>query len=541
MKYKLIGTNNTFNPIETIFENRNITKDLFNLDESVIEDYNNFDHMQEGILLLLKHINNNNKILIVPDCDVDGMTSFAVLYNYIKKVLKYENLCYVIHQGKQHGLSYDIVIDDDIGLVVMPDASSNDFKQHKSLKDRGIDTLVIDHHDCDKGYSPYAVVINNQLSKKVKNKNGSGALVCYKFIKALDDYLFENKADYFYDIVSLGNVADTMPLYEKETRYYVHEGIKKINNSFLKALIEANQYDLDGKYNVDKIGWTIAPKLNGTIRSGNNEEKLKMVEAFVSDDYDFCLETANICKNVKTRQDNAVKSALKKIELAISLKKDDRCIILNVGENLNKSHTGLVAGKIADKYKLPTLLYRGVYNKPNFIGGSFRGIDSISEDTRLDILNSGLVEFSEGHPNAGGWQCNKDNLDKLKEYLNDLYKDKDIVDGKEYLVDFILSKDEIDEFIINELAQAEDEFGNGIDIPLLLFKDIELNLTDKNLKGKLNIVFYINDIKFIKKFATNILKGEIINSLVKTNIIGKCTMDTYHNCGQVEIVEIEII
>ena len=541
MQYKLIGKNNIILPLETVLKNRNIDKSLFNLTDSVIEDYNNFDNIEDGIKLLLKHINNKSKIVMIIDCDVDGHSSFAILYNYIKRFLEYDNLYYIVHEGKQHGLSNDIVIKDDVGLVIVPDAGSNDFKQHKSLKNRGIETLIIDHHDCDKGYSPYAIVINNQLSNKIKNKNSSGAFVVYKFVKALDNYLFGNLLNEYSDLNMWGNIADVINLHEKETRYYVYEGLKNINNLFLKALIEIKSYELESKLNINSIGWTLSPLVNATVRSGSHEEKLKMVEAFVSDDYDFCLETANMCKTVKARQDSTVKSALKKIELKISLKKEDRCIILNVGETLNKSHTGLVAGKIADKYKLPTLLYRSVYNKPNLIGGSFRGIDSISEDTRLDILNSGLVEFSEGHPNAGGWQCNKDNLDKLKEYLNDLYKDKDIVDGKEYLVDFILSKDEIDEFIINELAQAEDEFGNGIDIPLLLFKDIELNLTDKNLKGKLNIVFYINDIKFIKKFATNILKGEIINSSVRTNIIGKCTMDTYHNCGQVEVVEIEII
>jgi single-stranded-DNA-specific exonuclease len=217
------------------------------------------------------------------------------------------------------------------------------------------------------------------------NKNASGAFVVYKFLKAIDDYLFEDNSDYYLDLLSLGNIADVMDLREKETRYYVYKGIKNINNPFIKALIEHNSYDLEGKYNIDKVGWTIAPKLNGTIRSGTKEENLKMVEAFISDNYDFCLEVAKMCKNVKARQDNAVKSALKKIEPKIKVNTEDRCIILDVEKSLEKNHTGLVATKIADKYKLPTLLYREVEDKVGFVGGSFRGIDSISKDTRVDI------------------------------------------------------------------------------------------------------------------------------------------------------------
>ena len=67
MKYKLIGGNYSFMPIECILENRGITKELFDLDEIVVEDYNNYDHIQEGIDLLMKHINNKNKILLIVD------------------------------------------------------------------------------------------------------------------------------------------------------------------------------------------------------------------------------------------------------------------------------------------------------------------------------------------------------------------------------------------------------------------------------------------------------------------------------------------
>ena len=67
MKYKLIGGNYTFMPIECILENRGITKELFILDSSIIEDYNNYDNIQEGIELLIKHIKNKGKIRLIVD------------------------------------------------------------------------------------------------------------------------------------------------------------------------------------------------------------------------------------------------------------------------------------------------------------------------------------------------------------------------------------------------------------------------------------------------------------------------------------------
>lgn len=538
VKYKLIGGNYSFMPIECILENRGITKELFDLDEIVVEDYNNYDHIQEGIDLLMKHINNKNKILLIVDSDVDGLTSSAIFYNYLKEIYPDIDIKYKLHTGKQHGLSEDIIINNDIELVIIPDASSNDFKQHKELQNRGIDVLVIDHHLCDEGYSPYAVVINNQLSKNVTNKNLSGAGVVYKFLKALDDYLFESKADNYLDLVALGNIADVMDLHEKETRYFVYEGIKNVSNLFIKALIENNSYDLEGKYNIDKIGWTIAPKLNGTIRSGTAIEKVNMFKAFISNNYNFCLETAKKCKNAKARQDREVKKTMNELLNVIEILDTDRCLMIKVDDKLNKNHIGLVAGKLADKFGLPTLIYRD-WNK-DLIGGSGRGIENISNDFRQDLLNSELITMAQGHESAFGFSLNKNKVDELKKHLDELYKDKVVTNNKEYKVDFNLDINELEIDFVNEVAQLENEWGNKIDAPLIHISNIKLESDSVQVKAKTNIVFYSNYIKFIKKFATNILKEELIGNELHIDIIGKITMDNYTKNGQVEIVDIEI-
>jgi len=65
-------------------------------------------------------------------------------------------------------------------LVIVPDAGSNDYEQHQVLRERGVDVLVIDHHEADK-VSEDACVINNQLSAHYANKTLSGVGVVYKF------------------------------------------------------------------------------------------------------------------------------------------------------------------------------------------------------------------------------------------------------------------------------------------------------------------------------------------------------------------------
>ena len=213
--------------------------------------------------------------------------------------------------------------------------------------------------------------------------------------------------------------------------------------------------------------------------------------------------------------------------------------MFKINNKLNKNHTGLVAGKIADKFGLPTLLYRE-WDK-DLVGGSGRGIENISTDFRQDLLNSGYMNMSQGHSLAFGFSLKEDKVNKLKAYLDNLYKDKIISNNKEYEVDFDLSIDELDIDFINEIAQLENEWGNKINAPLIHISNIELELDESCVKAKTNIVFYPNYIKFIKKFATNVLKETLINKAVTVDVIGKCTIDNYSGNGQIEIVDMEIV
>lgn len=533
MGYKLIGYGDIDSPIDTILKNRGIEEGLFEVDESSEEDYLNFDNIMVGVELLISNLDYNKKILMIVDSDMDGHSSFALIYNYIKEIYPNANIEYVLHKGKEHGLD-DIEVEDDVSLVIVADAGTTDFVQHKELKDRNIDVLVLDHHKADT-YSEHAIVINNQLSKNIKNKNLSGVGVCYKFIRAMDDYLGEELAYKYMDLNCLGNVADVMNLHEKETRYYVYEGLKKTNNLFIKALKEMKAYDLDGKFNISKLGWTIAPIVNGTIRSGTIKEKTDMVKAFISDDYAFCLKVANACKNAKARQDGAVKRAMTKLLDEIELN-ENKCLLLHSG-TLSSSHRGLVAGKLADKYGVPVLIY--TERKDGTLGGSFRGVDNISLNLYEDISKSGIAEVLGGHDQAGGWSCPKDKLDDLQKYFNKLYEDKEISTNKEFEVDFIVDQEELEQWMVDELASLEDECGNGIDRPLLAIQNVELEITATNIKAT-NIIFTVNGIKYIKKYATKILKESLLDNYIQCDIIGSCSINSYDGVGQIEVEDIII-
>ena len=91
--------------------------------------------------------------------DQDGVTSAAITYNYIKKINPEIDIRWTMHSGKQHGVELDYV-PQEAKLIIIPDAGSNQFEEHQTLKEHGFDILILDHHLCDKE-SPDACVINN--------------------------------------------------------------------------------------------------------------------------------------------------------------------------------------------------------------------------------------------------------------------------------------------------------------------------------------------------------------------------------------------
>lgn len=527
--YKLIGENNLENPREQILENRGITEELLNVGEEAAEDYMNYDNIIEGCELLMKHIESGNKICVLIDADSDGITSSALLVNYLYREFPAIDLVFKHHLGKQHGLSdKDIIIENGIKLVIVPDAGTNDLKEIEDLYKRDIEVLTIDHHELEGEYPKYGILINSQTSTRVKNKSLSGAGVVYKFLCAFSDYYYLDSPEEFLDIVALGNIADVMDAKSPETRYYIKEGLKNIRNPFIKALIKEKEFEMDGKINITNIGWNISPMLNGCIRSGTILEKEKLYTIMITQEN--CEEVARICKNAKARQDSSVKKNMAKIEKTIKINENDKVIIAS-SCGASKSQTGLIAGKLASKYKKPTFLYS---SDGDIISGSARGLGKIN--LKEDLTNSGIAN-GIGHALAFGFNFKYSDIDKIKKYFNELYKDVDF-GSNDYEVDFELNSLEVYQDFIDEIASMEDEWGNGLNAPLIAIKDFYLDLNESNLKGIANVVWDVYGIKCIKKFTSKVWKEEHLNTGMYVDIIGKCVIDTYSGKGCIEVVDV---
>jgi len=561
MQYKLINNslNDIYNPKETVLRNRGIedVDAYLNLDDSVLIHYSELDNIGEAVQCLLKHLENDSEIHIINDSDTDGACSSAIMYNYLKLIKPNVKISYSIHTNKQHGLSYDIKVPEETNLLIIPDAGTNNIKECKELKEKGMDIIILDHHLAEQE-NPYAIVVNNQMCNYL-NKNLCGTGICYKFLQALDEETWNDYADNFLDLVALANIADSMDIKEPETKRLIEKGLSKIRSKLFKALIDRQSYSMNNIININNVQFYIVPLINGLIRAGDYDEKDLLFRAFIETDEvfkykprrkskndpepeeideDIYTRVARLCGNARQRQNNSKDKDVEKLLEYIDEKEynNNKIIFVNVTDKLNENLTGLVAMNIATKYNKPCLLLRKVKNKPDYYAGSARNINRSPLPNLKDYLEeTNMFEYCQGHQGAFGVEIHKDNIPKAIELINEQLKNVDFTSY--YEVDFIIDIDDLDISFIKTMDELKDFYGQGIGEALVYISNIKVSRNDINFMGKDNstIKFVYNDeITFIKfRIGENdpiykwLNDWENDDDFIVINVIGKVGLNNY--------------
>lgn len=372
--------NEKLTTIETVLVNRGIKLEdiphFLNTTDDDILDPLLLKNMEQGLKMLIKHIKNNDKILIQIDCDCDGYCSSAILINFLYKFFPsfvINNISYRLHEGKEHGLIFE-TIPDDIGLVIAPDSSSSDYEVHQKLAEKGIDVLVLDHHQSDKE-SEFACVINNQICD-YPTKSLCGAGIVYKFCQYFDLVAESDLANEFLDLVALALCGDMMDQRDFETQHLIKKGLKNIKNDFFKTMCDKNAYSLGDIITPIGVAFYVVPYINAVIRMGSQEEKLILFESLL----DFkatemipstkrgCKgqlekrveQACRNCTNIKKRQTDARDASLNVIEQKIKNKNllDNKILLIKLSEedNVNPNIRGLIANQIMSKYQKPVMM-----------------------------------------------------------------------------------------------------------------------------------------------------------------------------------------
>lgn len=531
------------------------------------------DNIENGARMLISHIAKGSKVLLQVDSDCDGFTSSATFMNYLNRIFPsfvQNNIIYRVHENKAHGIILDSV-PEDVELVIALDASSNEFEIHKKLKEKGVDVLVIDHHNASH-YSENACVINNQLCG-YPTKSLSGVGMVFKFCSFIDSLLKTNYANDYLDLVALGIIADVMDLKDFETRHLVDKGCLNIKNPFLKGMVIKQDYSLKGKVTPMGAAFYIVPGINATTRVGTIEEKMTLFESMLEfKAYEQIPSTKRGCKgqfetrveqacrnctNVRNRQTKMRDASLEIIEKLIKENNllDNKVLAVRLEGNneSNRNITGLIANILMSKYQRPVL----VLNKTECFNentgetyitwdGSGRNAGGTElNDFQLFLTQSKLFEYAEGHSNAFGASIRDDKFEEFIEYSNQELKDMDFTPN--YKPDVIYFANMIHGTEILNLADLSHVWGQGVEEPLVAITDIKIDKNNIGLFGSSTLKISLPSTEGISLVKFKSSKEEYENlysdlGCVTINIVGRCSRNSgWDDKPQIIIEDYEIV
>lgn len=563
-EYQTRGSIGIGNPVTKILENRGIKNVpmFLNPTKSCLEDNHLLDNIDLAVDIFLKHMNNNSKVTILQDCDCDGVTSAALMIQYINDNFPSISVDYIIHDNKEHGLDNKSMLEIEQkkpDLLIIPDAGSNDLRQLKTLKSAGIDVIVLDHHDESKkvtqlksiykleNLNDFAVIVNNQMSSKVKDKSMTGVGIVYKFCSVVDERLKRDTVNKYLDLVALGMIADSCDLTQLQTRYLVLEGIKQIQNEtnynkFISELVKSQAYSLHNKATILGISFYIAPLVNALIRLGTKEDKEIMLKAFLNSSEKAIIkirgkgevevsvqeQARRLCESYKRKQQKMTGDYTEILKEQINEfgLNEYPVICCKADKSFEKTFTGLIANKLTSMYSKPCLLLRDCND---ILMGSARGFDkSHIKDIKDFCLQTKLFDLAEGHPNACGVTIKKDNISKFYEYLSQQNFDNTL----NYTVDAVFDEKSLTAEVIQSIFALSDVWGTNIEEPLFLLKlkcPIDGGFTVLgNEKNTIKLTFH--NIEIIKFRSSENEYNEIKNlgKMVEFTIVGKFSVNEYN-------------
>lgn len=562
-----------YTPVEQVLVNRGIPYDQINhylntTDNDILDPWL-IPHLDEGAKMLIKHISQNDKVLIQVDSDCDGYTSAALLMNYLYCLFPSfvnNNISYRVHMGKQHGIIPD-TIPEDVKLVIAPDSSSNDYEAHEYLNLSGVDVLVIDHHEADH-ISKYACIINNQLCD-YPTKSLSGVAMVWKFCCYIDMLLKTDHAQKFLDLVALGLVADMMDVRDFETRRLIDKGLQQIRNPYFRGAIDKDQFHFTNEITPIGVAFYIAPLINATTRVGTQEEKLMLFESMLDfRGYELVPSTKRGCKgqaetrveqacrnctNIKSRQTKIRDNSLEKIEQIIVNQNllSNKILIVQLDDLItDRNLTGLIANQLMSEYQRPVLILNRIENEDGTITweGSGRGYDkSRLKDFRGFLENNKYVMYAEGHANAFGVGIKDEDISAFIASTNSALDGFDFTPI--YNVDFIYKSDELTPDEVIDIAGMKSLWGQGVEEAEIAVEGIKVHKDnirilspDKNPTLKIMLP---NGINFMKFRSSEEEYDKLYSELgyVTINIVGECERNIWNNkiSPQVMIKDYEIV
>lgn len=491
--------------------------------------------MEIAVERIMKAIDNEEKIIIYGDYDVDGITSVTVLKSFLEeRGIKVEE--YIPNRLEEgYGLNkkaIDKIVKDGNQLMITVDCGISSIEEVDYANRLGIETIITDHHEPGNELpKAIAVVDAKRKDNKYPFRNLAGVGVVFKLIQALGMRMGLAEKEYlkYLDIVCIGTISDIVPLVD-ENRVIVKLGLKLVEqtkNLGLKSIIQSSGYN---QIDSNTVSFGVAPRINACGRMGHQEEALKLFLATDANEVSELTQKLNEYNKIRQETEkNIYNEAVEEIE---KNKLYDKNTIVVMKENWHHGVIGIVSSKITELYFKPSILLceEGENGK-----GSGRSIPGFDLYEALTKCKQSIDKFG-GHSMAIGINIKKDKFEEFKEELEKIAEEQNIKEIIQILkIDAQIRLDDINKEMVESLKQLE-PFGEENKMPVFAFRNLKINSIRALSEGK-HLKLTLKDNKNIVN-AIGFNLGELSNEYKigdKVDVVGNLEINTFNGVSNIQI------
>lgn len=475
--------------LSTILANRNIIKEedvrLF-LNPTREDFYDPFliTDMDTAVNRIIKAMENQEKVTIYGDYDVDGITSITVLKSFLKDN-GLETNSYIPNRLEEgYGLNkqaIEKIAQNGTQLMITVDCGISAIDEIAYANSLGIETIVTDHHEAGNELpKAIAVIDNKRKDSTYPFRELAGVGVVFKLIQALGMKLGLKKESYlkYLDIVCIGTISDIVPLVD-ENRVIAKLGlmlVKQTKNIGLKSIINSSGYR---KIDSNTISFGVAPRVNACGRMGKAEEALDL---FLSTNINEVNElTQKLNEHNRKRQETEKAIFENAIQTIEKEHLNEKKAIVVGGENWHHGVIGIVSSKITDMYFKPSILLS--FEEDGIGKGSGRSIPGFDLHEALMQCQDTIEKFG-GHSMAVGITVKREKLEAFREEFETIASNSKIDEMIPIInIDAKLNLSDINQEIVESLKQLE-PFGEANKMPIFAFKNLKIDSIRALSEGK---------------------------------------------------------
>lgn len=385
-----------------------------------IEDLHNpflMADMSKAVERLEQALANGEKILIYGDYDVDGTTSVALVYSFLKPI--YANIGYYIpdRYDEGYGVSIegiDFAHNNGYSLIIALDCGIKAIKKVDYAHEKKIEFIICDHHTPGETLPKAAAILNPKREDcKYPFKELSGCGVGFKFVQA---YAQKNNIPFevltpLLDLVAVSIASDIVSIHG-ENRVLSYFGLEQLNKNpriGLKSIIKIS--GLEGKQiTVSDSVFKIGPRINAAGRIDRGSRAVDLLIAQTQDDANSIADKIDDLNTERKDLDhNHTEAAIHFIKSNDNLINRKTTVVFN--PEWHKGVIGIVASRLTETFYRPTVV---LTESDGMVSGSARSVFGFNLYNAIEAC-ADLLENFGGHMYAAGMTMKRENLEKFQE------------------------------------------------------------------------------------------------------------------------------